>query len=741
MPKITSPTFSIGGSSADPTTSESHAPNGHGASSQKVEQKVEDDNREPLEVKNYILLESLLPSPETWEKSCKDNRANRVRFLASIGVIYIVLWVAHAPVAVWKAWSIAHNAELKRLLADRPGLGQPLPASCIVTNCAALCPEASKTRDWYTLYGVPYATLPQQKAYFASATYPYTFKECYLAYWHGVAKDKRAFINGQMRFMGKQAYDDASECAQMKLKKGKNVPVGKPQSCLTLSFHFPWYKESQRSPPGNRGMPIVVYVGGSYLMSHRPRLLSSKLASELRVLYVTVNYRLGVFGFSDFGIEGFGPNHGVADIREALAWIQENARLFGGDKSRVMLYGEDSGATIAAALLASSGMEYMVIEGVRRPLFTHVWMADGSVVIPDIPDSKDAFRELIINDPDLESICKAWTDKYGAILKIDRSHPLGRKFHCLSNLSISKWIEKTPLTWLHSRRADLTLLPHADEIRSSLIKRDPEHTRIENPLGMLHPRSQSWTRTILDIPVVVYSNLNAPYNFSTSVNSSSHWSLSVTEKNVKDALSTFHKPTSQLPYADAIWNAYQKYLSNLIAWRKEDQAPSDLNYRALYDTIRSDLRGTCPYNVYAKHLQLGGHIQRNPIYRILNRIRNQPYVDEDGARCDIPFFLIDNEFECGETTRPLYEALSAEQKEILIRAFIQFAYYGNIFGAQEMQYPVYPGMPALETTYNIITEMGMTTAGSREVSLMSACQIWISEEGEFDHVMKYARMN
>ncbi|KAA3677454.1 uncharacterized protein DEA37_0007977 [Paragonimus westermani] len=377
----------------------------------------------------------------------------------------------------------------------------------------------------------------------------------------------------------------------------------------------------------------------------------------------------------------------------------------------------------------------------RRPLFTHIWMADGSVVIPDIPDSKDAFRELLTNDPDLEAACKAWTDKYGTTLRIDRSHPVERKFHCLSNLSISKWIEKTPLTWLHSRRADLTLLPHVDEVRSSLIKRDPKHTRVENPLGMLHPRGQSWTRSILDIPVVVYSNLNAPYNFSTSVNSSVHWSLSVTEKNVKDALRTFHKPTSQLPYADAIWNAYQKYLSNLIAWRKEHQAPRDLNYRVLYDTIRSDLRGTCPYNVYAKHLQVGGHIQLNPIYRILNRIRNQPYVDEDGARCDVPFFLIDDEFECGEVTRPLYAALSAEQKEILIRTFTQFAYYGNIFGAQQMQYPVYPGMPALETTYNIITEMGMTTGGSREVSLMTACQIWISEEDEFDHVMKYARMN
>ncbi|CAH8519544.1 unnamed protein product [Dicrocoelium dendriticum] len=741
MDTVTSPTFSIGAPSVDPTTVQPRDVKEGAKNEPGAEVRAEDEINEQLEVKNYLQLSSLLPTPEEWTRICKENKKGRIRFLVGIGILYVILWVAHAPVAIWKAWSLAHNAELNRLLSDRPGSGQPLPSSCIVTNCAALCPEASKTRDWYTLYNVPYAALPQQKSYFASSTHPFTFKECYLAYWHGVSKDKRMFIDGQIRFLGKQAYDDESECAQMKLKFGVQVPVGKPQACLTLSFHFPWHKDSGRNQMSPRGMPVVAYIGGRYLMSHRPRLLSSQLASDLRILYVTIRYRLGVFGFSDFKLQESSPNHGVADVREALAWIQENAHLFSADRSRVLLYGEDSGATIAAALLASSGLEAVVIDGERRPLFTHIWLSDGSVVIPDVPDSKDAFRELILNDPDLDDLCTQWTNKYGTTVLSERSHPLGRKHICLSNVSVNTWLEKTPLVWRHSELTDSTLLPYADEVRTSLIKRDLVETRVENPLGMLHPRVKSWTRSIRDVPIVIYSDLNKPYNFSAGWNTSDHWTLSETEKQVKDALNTFHKPTSQLPYADAIWNAYQGFLGNLIAWRREDQAPSDINYRALYDTIRDDLRGVCPYNVYAKHLQLGGHIKVGPIYRILNRIRAQPYVNAQGAHCDIPFYLIDDAFECGEGTRPEFESLFAEQKEVLIRAFAQFTYHGNILGAREMQYPIYPNMPPLETTYNILTEMGLTTASSREISLFTACQIWVSEEGEFDHVMKYARMN
>lgn len=374
-------------------------------------------------------------------------------------------------------------------------------------------------------------------------------------------------------------------------------------------------------------------------------------------------------------------------------------------------------------------------------MFSHVWLADGSVVIPDVPESKDAFRQLVLNDRYLAEECKKWAEKSAKNMYMNRSDPLGRMHECLGSVTVQQWLEKTPLAWQDSRVADMKSLPQAHQIRTSLIKRDIEKSLIENPLGMLHPSSTGWTNTIRDMPLVVFSSMNYAYDQNVNTSSPDYWTLEQTERRLRADMNSFRKPTSQLPYADAIWNTYQGYLNNLIAWRRDDQAPQEMNYRNFYDVIRGDLRSGCPYNLYAKHLQLGRHILVNPIYRILSRIQVQPYVDGDGARCDIPFFLIDENFYCGEGTQPLYEALEEEQKEILVRAFVQFAYYGSIMGAREMEYPLSSDMPSIEATYNILTEMGLTTAGTREIAFLKACQLWISEEGMFEHVMKHAQMN
>lgn len=53
------------------------------------------------------------------------------------------------------------------------------------------------------------------------------------------------------------------------------------------------------------------------------------------IIHVTANYRVGVYGFSSFTTS----NAGLLDQRLALEWIQENAAAFGGDASKVTLWG------------------------------------------------------------------------------------------------------------------------------------------------------------------------------------------------------------------------------------------------------------------------------------------------------------------------------------------------------------------------------------------------------------------
>lgn len=58
----------------------------------------------------------------------------------------------------------------------------------------------------------------------------------------------------------------------------------------------------------------------------------SYLSNRARLVVVTINYRLGAFGFFNGNTDGgsFGGNQGLKDQRLALQWVQSNIKLFGG---------------------------------------------------------------------------------------------------------------------------------------------------------------------------------------------------------------------------------------------------------------------------------------------------------------------------------------------------------------------------------------------------------------------------
>ena len=80
-------------------------------------------------------------------------------------------------------------------------------------------------------------------------------------------------------------------------------------------------------------------------------------ASDGRMLVITFNYRLGVFGFAAHVAlrEGGsrGANFGLLDQRMAMSWVHANVAAFGGDPARVTLAGESAGATSVRLHLVS----------------------------------------------------------------------------------------------------------------------------------------------------------------------------------------------------------------------------------------------------------------------------------------------------------------------------------------------------------------------------------------------------
>lgn len=138
---------------------------------------------------------------------------------------------------------------------------------------------------------------------------------------------------------------------------------GVSEDCLYLNIY-------RASPAGHSGagtQPVLVWVhGGSFVSgsSTAPGLDGSFLAAQNNVLVVTIQYRLGMFGFfspSQFIDESASPaqtdklngNQGIRDAILALQFIRDNIAYFGGDPNSITLAGQSSGAHLIRALLDS----------------------------------------------------------------------------------------------------------------------------------------------------------------------------------------------------------------------------------------------------------------------------------------------------------------------------------------------------------------------------------------------------
>ena len=108
-------------------------------------------------------------------------------------------------------------------------------------------------------------------------------------------------------------------------------------------------------------LPVMVFIhGGSFLTgSTSKRYYDGTYLASKGVVVVTVNYRLGVFGFfchpglADPRTGGSYGNYGLLDQLEALKWIKRNIGGFGGDPDNVTLFGESAGAVSVLTLMTS----------------------------------------------------------------------------------------------------------------------------------------------------------------------------------------------------------------------------------------------------------------------------------------------------------------------------------------------------------------------------------------------------
>ena len=136
---------------------------------------------------------------------------------------------------------------------------------------------------------------------------------------------------------------------------------GVSQDCLFLNV---WTSGTA----GKRPVMFWIHGGGFKAgFGGEARHDGGRLAQK-GVVVVTINYRLGDFGFK-------GGNYGLRDQMAALRWVQHNIARFGGDPERVTIFGESAGGMSVGALMVSP---------IARGLFQRAILESGTGIHTDL---------------------------------------------------------------------------------------------------------------------------------------------------------------------------------------------------------------------------------------------------------------------------------------------------------------------------------------------------------------------
>ncbi|XP_076647596.1 juvenile hormone esterase isoform X2 [Halictus rubicundus] len=154
--------------------------------------------------------------------------------------------------------------------------------------------------------------------------------------WTGI-REAKEFGNscGQLDFMTHQVIGD--------------------DDCLYLNVYTPTIDVSSK-----RTVMVWIHGGGFVSGAGDSSLYGPDYIIRKDVVLVTINYRVGVFGFLNLETEEAPGNQGLKDQVMALKWVQENISSFGGDPNNVTIFGESAGG---------ASVHYLCISPMSQGLF------------------------------------------------------------------------------------------------------------------------------------------------------------------------------------------------------------------------------------------------------------------------------------------------------------------------------------------------------------------------------------
>ncbi|CAN7982956.1 unnamed protein product [Ixodes hexagonus] len=169
----------------------------------------------------------------------------------------------------------------------------------------------------------------------------------------------------------------ALPCMQLPLQIDEKIFLdygNNSEDCLYLNVWQPasavaCEKNDSQSACGLR--PIVVYIyGGGFLTGDASFFVfrGERFAALTDLIYITFNYRLGILGFFKTDLPEFSGNAGMFDQIEALKWIKQNAKAFGGDSDQITVWGQSAGAI---------SISYHMLSPLSEGLFKRAFLQSG----------------------------------------------------------------------------------------------------------------------------------------------------------------------------------------------------------------------------------------------------------------------------------------------------------------------------------------------------------------------------
>lgn len=231
----------------------------------------------------------------------------------------------------------------------------------VLTACGEILGFADKGTTW-CWRGIPYATPPVGKLRWKAPIDPEP--------WTGIRS-------------GKKFSTPASQALPLVGALGS-------EDCLYLNV---WRPRNDR-----KKLPVYLFIhgGGNSLGTGNSRdYYGHAVAGESQMVYVSVNFRLGVMGwFRHPAITGSGSvedqsgNFGTLDLIKALQWVQKNIEAFGGDPGNVTISGESGGAMDVLSLLTSP---------LANGLFHRAVCQSGLTLIHSVKEAEEQTVGLVKN--------------------------------------------------------------------------------------------------------------------------------------------------------------------------------------------------------------------------------------------------------------------------------------------------------------------------------------------------------